>query len=57
MLAIWVAMQAAFAAAGYIGDGAVAYASYVGGFLFGLAAIRLVATRRKPTPPTAAAYR
>ena len=57
MLAIWVAMQAAFAAAGYIGDGTVAYASYVGGFLFGLAAIRLVATRRKPTPPTAAAYR
>jgi membrane associated rhomboid family serine protease len=56
MLAVWVAMQAAFAAAGLIGDGGFAYVSYLGGFVFGLAAIRLLATRRKPTPPTAAAY-
>jgi membrane associated rhomboid family serine protease len=57
MLAAWIAMQAAFAAAGLIGDGGFAYLSYVGGFVFGLAAIRLLATRRKPAPPTAAAYR
>jgi hypothetical protein len=29
----------------------------VGGFAFGLLAIRALATRRKPMPPTAAAYR
>jgi membrane associated rhomboid family serine protease len=57
MLVAWIAMQAAFAAAGLIGDGGFAYVSYIGGFMFGLAAIRLLATRRKPTPPTAAAYR
>jgi rhomboid family protein len=57
MVGAWVVMQAAFAAAGLIGDGGFAYVSYIGGFLFGLAAIRLLATRRKPTPPTAAAYR
>lgn len=57
MVGAWVVMQAAFAAAGWIGDGGFAYLSYIGGFLFGLAAIRLVATRRKPTPPTAMAYR
>jgi membrane associated rhomboid family serine protease len=57
LLGAWIVMQAAFAAAGLIGDGAVAYASYLGGLAFGLAAIRLLATRRKPTPPTAAAYR
>ncbi|HEY2440793.1 MAG TPA: rhomboid family intramembrane serine protease [Solirubrobacteraceae bacterium] len=57
MLVAWIAMQAAFASAGLIGDGGFAYVSYIGGFMFGLAAIRLLATRRKPTPPTAAAYR
>ena len=57
MVGAWVVMQAAFAAAGLIGDGGFAYVSYIGGFLFGLAAIRLLATRRKPMPPTAAAYR
>jgi membrane associated rhomboid family serine protease len=57
MLGAWIVMQAAFAAAGLIGDGGFAYVSYIGGFVFGLAAIRLLATRRKPMPPTAAAYR
>lgn len=57
MLGAWVAMQAAFAAAGWIGHGAAAYLSYLGGFAFGLAGIRLLAKRRKPMPPTAAAYR
>ncbi len=44
-------MQAAF------GNGAAVYFAHVGSFILGLLTIRLVATRRKPTPPTAAAYR
>jgi len=40
------------------GRGGVAvYLAYAGGFAFGLASVRPLATRRKPTPPTAAAYR
>jgi membrane associated rhomboid family serine protease len=61
MLAIWFAEQAAFGAVGLTNPtsagGGVAYLAHVGGFAFGLLTIRLVATRRKPTPPTAAAYR
>jgi rhomboid family protein len=61
MLGIWFAEQAAFGAAGLTdpvgGGGGVAYFAHVGGFVFGLATIRLLARRRKPTPPTAAAYR
>ncbi len=57
IVVLWVAMQSAFAAAGFIGGGSVAYISWIGGFAFGLAAVRPLATRRKPTPPTAAAYR
>jgi membrane associated rhomboid family serine protease len=61
MLGIWFAEQAAFGAAGLTSPanagGGVAYLAHVGGFAFGLLAIRLVATHRKPTPPTAAAYR
>jgi membrane associated rhomboid family serine protease len=61
MLGIWFAEQAAFGAAGLTnpagGGGGVAYFAHVGGFAFGLLTIRLLATRRKPTPPTAAAYR
>ena len=60
MLGIWFAEQAAFGAAGLtsLGNaGGVAYFAHVGGFAFGLLTIRLVATRRKATPPTAAAYR
>jgi membrane associated rhomboid family serine protease len=57
IVVLWVAMQSAFAAAGFIGGGGVAYVSWIGGFAFGLAAVRPLATRRKPTPPTAAAYR
>jgi membrane associated rhomboid family serine protease len=61
MLGIWFAQQAVFGAVGLTspadaGSG-VAYFAHVGGFIFGLLTIRLVATRRKPTPPTAAAYR
>ncbi len=60
MLGIWFAVQAAFGAAGLtsLGNtGGVAYFAHVGGFAFGLLTIRLLATRDKPTPPTAAAYR
>jgi len=51
MLAIWLAMQAAF------GNGLEVYLAQLGSLVMGAAAIRLVATRRKATPPTAAAYR
>jgi rhomboid family protein len=60
MVGIWFAMQAAFGAAGLttLGkSGGFAYFAHIGGFAFGLLTIRLAATRRKPTPPTAAAYR
>ena len=61
MLGVWFAEQAAFGAAGLTAPanagGGVAYFAHVGGFVFGLLIIRLVAKRRKPTPPTAAAYR
>jgi membrane associated rhomboid family serine protease len=58
MLAVWIAVQAAFAAAGLIAPGtSAAYLNYLGGLAFGALAVRLLATRRKPTPPTAAAYR
>jgi membrane associated rhomboid family serine protease len=55
MLVIWVAVQAAFAAAGLThptgGGGGVAYFAHVGGFIFGLATIKLLARNRKQVPP------
>jgi membrane associated rhomboid family serine protease len=61
MLALWFVVQVVFTAAGLTdpigGGGATAYFAHVGGFLFGLAAIRPLATRRKPTPPTIPAFR
>jgi membrane associated rhomboid family serine protease len=61
MVGLWFALQAVFGAAGLTdptgGGGAVAYFTSVGGFVFGLLAIRAVATRRKAVPPTAASYR
>jgi membrane associated rhomboid family serine protease len=60
VLGAWFVLQAVFGAAGLndpTGGGGVAYFAHIGGFIFGLVAIRLVATRRKRTPPTAAAYR
>jgi membrane associated rhomboid family serine protease len=61
MLGLWFAVQAAFGAVGLTdptgAGGGVAYFAHVGGFVFGLLAIRALATRRKSVPPTAAAYR
>ena len=60
VLAIWFAEQAAFAAAGLThptgGSGGVAYFAHVGGFIFGLATIKLLATHRKQVPPTAVVH-
>jgi membrane associated rhomboid family serine protease len=55
MLGIWVVVQAIFAAVGVTtptAEGAaIAYFACVGGFAFGLATIKLFATKRTPTPP------
>jgi membrane associated rhomboid family serine protease len=56
VLGFWFAEQVAI---GYFslntpaggGGGGVAYFAHIGGFLFGLAAIKLFATHRKPYPP------
>ncbi len=54
LLALWGAEQVYFAAAGLtdpvVRGGAVAYFAYVGGFLFGLAAIGRLVTERKVVP-------
>ena len=54
MLGIWFAQQAIFGAANLTnpagGGGGVAYFAHVGGFLFGLAVVRLLATNRKEIP-------
>jgi membrane associated rhomboid family serine protease len=56
LLGVWFAEQAVFGAAGLTnpvgGGGGVAYFAHVGGFAFGALSIRLLATRRKPTPAT-----
>jgi membrane associated rhomboid family serine protease len=56
MLGIWFAEQAVFGAVGLTnptgGGGGVAYFAHVGGFVFGLSTIRLLATRRKLVPPS-----
>jgi membrane associated rhomboid family serine protease len=60
MLGIWFAQQAIFGAAGLTnptgGGGGVAYFAHVGGFVFGLLAIRLLATKRKEVPPRFPVY-
>jgi membrane associated rhomboid family serine protease len=56
MLGIWFVEQAVFGAVGLTSvagsGGGVAYVAHVGGFVFGLLAIRLLATKRKQVPPT-----
>jgi membrane associated rhomboid family serine protease len=56
MLGAWFAEQAVFAATslGRPDGGGVAYAAHVGGFAFGLLAIRAFAQRRKRLPPPSA---
>ena len=51
MLVVWLVLQALFA------NGLAAYLGHLGAIVFGVAAVRLLVTRRKATPPTAAAYR
>jgi membrane associated rhomboid family serine protease len=56
LLGVWFAVQAVFGAAGLTdpagSGGGVAYFAHVGGFAFGLLTIKLLATNRKPTPPS-----
>lgn len=54
MLGLWFAEQAVFGATGLTSTSTsgVAYFAHVGGFVFGALSIRLLATKRKATPPT-----
>jgi membrane associated rhomboid family serine protease len=55
VLGLWFAQQLVFAALDYgsAGEGGgVAYFAHIGGFAFGLLAVTLFATRRRPTEPT-----
>jgi rhomboid family protein len=60
ILGFWFLEQVVFGAAGLTnpagGGGGVAYFAHVGGFLFGLAVIRLIALRRKPETPRFPVY-
>jgi membrane associated rhomboid family serine protease len=60
MLGFWFAEQAIFGAVGLTnpigGGGGVAYFAHVGGFVFGLLFVRLLATRRKAVPPPYPVY-
>jgi membrane associated rhomboid family serine protease len=56
LLGVWFAEQAMFAATGLTSPGSsggVAYFAHIGGFVFGLLAVRLLVSesRRKPVPP------
>jgi len=60
MLAIWFAEQAVFGAVNLTdptgGGGGVAYFAHVGGFIFGAATIKLLATKIKQIPPRIPVY-
>jgi membrane associated rhomboid family serine protease len=60
MLGIWFVQQAVFGALNLTNPtgrgGGVAYFAHVGGFAFGLAAIKLLATKRKAIPPRFPVY-
>jgi membrane associated rhomboid family serine protease len=60
VLGFWFVEQAVFAAANLTnptgGGGGVAYFAHVGGFVFGLAAVKLLATRRRSIPPRYPVY-
>ena len=59
-LGIWFVQQALFGAANLTtptgGGGGVAYFAHVGGFIFGLLTVRLLARRQKPVPSRYAVY-
>ncbi len=58
-LGVWFVLQALFGATNLTnptGGGGVAYFAHVGGFVFGLLAVRLLATKRKPVPPSRPIY-
>ena len=59
VLGLWFVEQAVFAAAGLTSPGAsggVAYFAHIGGFAFGLATVKLLATRRRRIPPPQPVY-
>jgi len=59
VLGLWFIEQAVFAAVGLTSPGTtggVAYFAHVGGFVFGLTTIKLLATRRIRTPPRYPVY-
>jgi membrane associated rhomboid family serine protease len=60
VLAFWFIQQAVFAAADLTnptgGGGGVAYFAHVGGFVFGLLTVKLLATRRRQVPPRYPVY-
>jgi membrane associated rhomboid family serine protease len=59
LLGIWFAEQAVFGAAGLTnpaGGGGVAYFAHVGGFVFGLLAVRLLVKRARERPPPQPVY-
>jgi membrane associated rhomboid family serine protease len=60
MLGVWFAEQAVFGAANLTnpagGGGGVAYFAHVGGFAFGLIAVRALARKRKQVPPPYPVY-
>jgi membrane associated rhomboid family serine protease len=60
VLGLWFIAQALFAAANLTnpagGGGGVAYFAHLGGFAFGMLAIRAVATKRKQVPPRYPVY-
>jgi membrane associated rhomboid family serine protease len=60
LLGVWFAEQAIFGAAGLTnptgGGSGVAYFAHVGGFVFGLLAVRLLARRARPQPPAYPVY-
>jgi rhomboid family protein len=59
VLAIWFIVQAVFGAVNLTdptGGGGVAYFAHVGGFVFGLTTVKLLATRRRPVQPRYPVY-
>ncbi len=58
-LGVWFVLQALFGATNLTsptGGGGVAYFAHVGGFVFGLLAVRLLATKHKQVPPPRPIY-